>query len=108
MIVFSRILDFVILGEIYAKSCIVKMQSKRYKKFREEGDIEALTLMIDPKIEIILHSTDGYIDYKLLMERKGKERIILAVLSYAYTVYTRCLYENDRIIIVHQITKRSQ
>ena len=26
------------------------------------------------------------------------------MLSDAYTVYTRCLYENDRIIIVHQIT----
>ena len=99
MIAFYRILYFVILGEIYAKRCVVKMLLKKYKKFWEEGDIEAFTSIIDPEIEIIMHSTGGVIDYDLWMER-----ITAVVLSNAYAENIRYLYENDEIMIVHQIT----
>ena len=75
------------------------MLFEKYKKFWEEGDIEAFTLIIDPEIEIIMHSTGGVIDYDLWMER-----ITAVVLSDSYAENIRCLYENDEIMIVHQIT----
>jgi len=78
---------------------VVKMLFEKYKKFWEEGDIEAFTLIIDPEIEIIMHSTGGVIDYDLWMER-----ITAVVLSDSYAENIRCLYENDEIMIVHQIT----
>ncbi len=78
---------------------MVKMLFEKYKKFWEEGDIEAFTLIIDPEIEIIMHSTGGVIDYDLWMER-----ITAVVLSDSYAENIRCLYENDEIMIVHQIT----
>ena len=51
----------------------------KYKKFWEEGDIEAFTSIIHADIEIIMHSTGGVIDYDLWMER-----ISAVVLSEAY------------------------
>ena len=71
----------------------------KYKKFWEEGDIEAFTSIIHADIEIIMHSTGGVIDYDLWMER-----ISAVVLSDAYAENIRCLYENDDIMVVHQIT----
>tara|TARA_B100001093_G_scaffold264351_1_gene252774 strand:+ start:298 stop:630 length:333 start_codon:yes stop_codon:yes gene_type:complete len=71
----------------------------RYKKFWEEGDIEAFTSIIHADIEIIMHSTGGVIDYDLWMERMSA-----VVLSDAYAENIRCLYENDDIMVVHQIT----
>ena len=41
------------------------MLFEKYKKFREEGDIESFTSIIDPEIEIIMHSTGRVIDYDL-------------------------------------------
>jgi hypothetical protein len=75
------------------------MLFEKYKKFWEEGDIEAFTSIIDPDIEIIMHSTGGVIDPDLWMKR-----ITAVVLSDAYAENIRCLYENDDIMIVHQIT----
>ena len=75
------------------------MLFKKYNKFWEDGDIEASTSIIDPDIKIIMHSTGGAIDYDLWMER-----ITAVVLSNAYAENIRCLYENDDIMIVHQIT----
>ena len=75
------------------------MLFEKYKKFWEEGDIEAFTSIIDPDIEIIMHSTGGAIDPDLWMKR-----ITAVVLSDAYAENIRCLYENDDIMIVHQIT----
>ena len=71
----------------------------KYKKFWEEGDIEAFTSIIHADIEIIMHSTGGVIDYDLWMER-----ISAVLLSDAYAENIRCLYENDDILVVHQIT----
>ena len=71
----------------------------KYKKFWEEGDIEAFTSIIHADIEIIMHSTAWVIDYDLWMER-----ISAVVLSDAYAENIRCLYENDDILVVHQIT----
>ena len=71
----------------------------KYKKFWEEGDIDAFTSIIHADIEIITHSTGGVIDYDLWMER-----ISAVVLSDAYAENIRCLYENDGIMVVHQIT----
>ena len=51
----------------------------KYKKFWEEGDIDAFTSIIHADIEIITHSTGGVIDYDLWMER-----ISAVVLSDAY------------------------
>ena len=45
------------------------MLFEKYKKFWEEGDIEAFTSIIDPDIEIIMHSTGGEIDPDLWMKR---------------------------------------
>ena len=67
----------------------------KYKKFWEEGDIEAFTSIIHADIEIIMHSTGGVIDYDLWMER-----ISAVVLSDAYAENIRCLYENDDILVV--------
>ena len=75
------------------------MLFEKYKKFREEGDIESFTSIIDPEIEIIMHSTGRIIHYDFWMER-----ITAVVLSNAYAEKIRCLYENDEIMIVHQIT----
>ena len=75
------------------------MLFEKYKKFWEEGDIEAFTSIIDPDIEIIMHSTGGVIDPDLWMKR-----ITAVVLSDAYAENIRCIYENDDIMIVHQIT----
>ena len=72
---------------------------EKYKKFWEEGDIEAFTSIIHADIEIIMHSTGGVIDYDLWMER-----ISAIVLSDACAENIRCLYENDDILVVHQIT----
>ena len=69
------------------------MLFEKYKKFWEERDIEAFTSIIDPEIEIIMHSTGGVIDYDLWMER-----ITAAVLSNAYAENIRCLYENDEML----------
>ena len=77
----------------------LEMLFEKYKKFWEEGDIEAFTSIIDPDIEIIMHSTGGEIDPDLWMKR-----ITAVVLSDAYAENIRCLYENDDIMIVHQIT----
>lgn len=99
MFVFSLILYSVILREMHAKRCVFKMLIKKYKKFWEERDIEAFTLIIDPEIEIIMHSTGEVIDYDLWMER-----ITAVVLSNAYAENIRCLCENVEITIVHQIT----
>ena len=55
------------------------MLFEKYKKFWEEGDIEAFTSIIDPDIEIIMHSTGGVIDPDLWMKR-----ITAVVLSDAY------------------------
>ena len=71
----------------------------RYKKFWEEGDIEAFTSIVHADIEIIMHSTGGVIDYDLWMER-----ISAVMLSDAYAENIRCLYENDNIMVVHQKT----
>ena len=60
----------------------------KYKKFWEEGDIDAFTSIIHADIEIITHSTGGVIDYDLWMER-----ISAVVLSDAYAENIRCLYE---------------
>ena len=46
-----------------------------------------------------MHSTGGVIDYDLWMER-----ITAVVLSNAYSENIRCVYENDEIMIIHQIT----
>ena len=51
----------------------------KYKKFWEDGDIDAFTSIIHADIEIITHSTGGVIDYDLWMER-----ISAVVLSDAY------------------------
>ena len=75
------------------------MLFEKYKQFWETGDIEAFTLIIDPEIEIIMHSTGGVIDPDLWLER-----ITAVVLSDAYAENIRCLYENDDIMVVHQIT----
>ena len=75
------------------------MLFEKYKQFWETGDIEAFTLIIDPEIEIIMHSTGGVIDPDLWLER-----ITAIVLSDAYAENIRCLYENDDIMVVHQIT----
>lgn len=72
----------------------------KYKKFWEEGDIEAFTSMIDPDIEIFMHSTSGVIDYDLWMER-----ITAVVLSNTHAENIRCLYENDEIMVVYKVTK---
>ena len=71
----------------------------KYKKFWEEGDIEAFTSIIHADIEIIMHSMGGVIEYDLWMER-----ISAIVLSDACAENIRCLYENDDILVVHQIT----
>ena len=75
------------------------MLFEKYKQFWETGDIEAFTLIIDPEIEIIMHSTGGVIDPDLWLER-----ITAIVLSDAYAENIRCLYENDDIMVVHQNT----
>jgi len=75
------------------------MLFEKYKQFWETGDIEAFTSIIDPEIEIIMHSTGGVIDPDLWLER-----ITAVVLSDAYAENIRCLYENDDIMVVHQIT----
>ena len=75
------------------------MLFEKYKQFWETGDIEAFTSIIDPEIEIIMHSTGGVIDPNLWLER-----ITAVVLSDAYAENIRCLYENDDIMVVHQIT----
>jgi len=75
------------------------MLFEKYKQFWEAGDIEAFTSIIDPEIEIIMHSTGGVIDPDLWLER-----ITAVVLSDAYAENIRCLYENDDIMVVHQIT----
>ena len=75
------------------------MLFKKYKKFREEGDIEVFTSIVDPEIEIIMHSTGKAIDYDLWMER-----ITAVVLSISYAENIRCLYENDEITVFHQVT----
>ena len=75
------------------------MLFEKYKQFWETGDIEAFTFIIDPEIEIIMHSTGGVIDPDLWLER-----ITAVVLSDAYAENIRCLYENDDIMVVHQIT----
>ena len=75
------------------------MLFEKYKKFWEEGDIEAFTSIIDSDIEIIMHSTGGVIDPDLWMKR-----ITAVVLSDAYAENIRCIYENHDIMIVHQIT----
>ena len=67
----------------------------KYKKFWEDGDIDAFTSIIHADIEIITHSTGGVIDYDLWMER-----ISAVVLSDAYAENIRCLYENDDILVV--------
>jgi len=72
---------------------------EKYKKFWEQGDIEAFTSIIHADIEIIMHSTGGVIDYDLWMER-----ISAVVLSEANAENIRCLYENHDILVVHQIT----
>ena len=46
-----------------------------------------------------MHSTGGAIDHDLWMHR-----IAAVVLSIAYAENIRCLYENDEIMLVHQIT----
>ena len=71
----------------------------KYKKFWEEGDIDAFTSIIHADIEIIMHSMGGVIEYDLWMER-----ISAIVLSDACAENIRCLYENDDILVVHQIT----
>ena len=70
-----------------------------FYQFWETGDIEAFTSIIDPEIEIIMHSTGGVIDPDLWLAR-----ITAVVLSDAYAENIRCLYENDDIMVVHQIT----
>ena len=75
------------------------MLFEKYKKFWEEGDIEAFTSIIHADIEIIMHSMGGVIEYDLWMER-----ISAIVLSDACAENIRCLYENDDILVVHQIT----
>ena len=45
------------------------MLFEKYKQFWETGDIEAFTSIIDPEIEIIMHSTGGVIDPDLWLER---------------------------------------
>lgn len=75
------------------------MLFEKYKQFWETGDIEAFTSIIDPEIEIIMHSTSGVIDPDLWLER-----ITAVALSDAYAENIRCLYENDDIMVVHQIT----
>ena len=75
------------------------MLFEKYKQFWETGDIEAFTSIIDPEIEIIMHSTGGVIDPDLWLER-----IAAVALSDAYAENIRCLYENDDIMVVHQIT----
>ena len=75
------------------------MLFEKYKQFWETGDIEAFTSIIDPEIEIIMHSTGGVIDPDLWLVR-----ITAVVLSDAYAENIRCLYENDDIMVVHQIT----
>lgn len=75
------------------------MLFEKYKQFWKTGDIEAFTSIIDPEIEIIMHSTGGVIDPDLWLER-----ITAVVLSDAYAENIRCLYENDDIMVVHQIT----
>ena len=76
-----------------------RMLFEKYKQFWETGDIEAFTSIIDPEIEIIMHSTGGVIDPDLWLER-----ITAVALSDAYAENIRCLYENDDIMVVHQIT----
>jgi hypothetical protein len=55
------------------------MLFEKYKQFWETGDIEAFTSIIDPEIEIIMHSTGGVIDPDLWLER-----ITAVVLSEAF------------------------
>ena len=62
-----------------------RMLFEKYKKFWETGDIEAFTSIIDPEIEIIMHSTGGVIDPDLWLER-----ITAVVLSDAYAENIRC------------------
>ena len=75
------------------------MLFEKYKQSWKTRDIEAFTSIIDPEIEIIMHSTGGVIDPDLWLER-----ITAVVLSDAYAENIRCLYENDDIMVVHQIT----
>ena len=65
----------------------------KYKKFWEEGDIEAFTSIIHADIENYHAFNCGVIDYDLWMER-----ISAVVLSDAYAENIRCLYENDDIM----------
>ena len=74
----------------------------RYKKFWEEGDIEAFTSIVHADIEIIMHSTGGVIDYDLWMER-----ISAVMLSDAYAENIRCLYRNSGIRVSRRITNAS-
>ena len=62
------------------------MLFEKYKQFWKTGDIEAFTSIIDPEIEIIMHSTGGVIDPDLWLER-----ITAVVLSDAYAENIRCL-----------------
>ena len=68
---YDRLCQYTILSRRYSgghlrqSSAWLRCFFEKYKKFREEGDIESFTSIIDPEIEIIMHSTGRVIDYDL-------------------------------------------